>query len=153
MIEGKIKKHRFMLVGVFFGLLSSHCLSGSSVLESFAAFAKHKDIILASDQTLAVDGFQMFPLGIELDQKATDDELQRSIAIETAALFSAQLQELTREICRANNTRLRPDQSIKLTGLLMQMVHSDRTRSQFIKVLSTPKLPLEAALTRYCEPH
>lgn len=153
MTQRNIKKHRPIFVGVFFSLFSSVCLSNSSLIESFAAFAKHKDTILASEQSLALDGFQMFPLGVALDPKSTRDEQQQSIAINTASLLTAQLRVLTREICRANQAHLRPDQSIKVTGLPMQMVHSDRTRGRFIKVLSTPKLPLEAALSRYCEPH
>ena len=153
MMQRSITKHRPILVGVFFGLFSSVCLSNSSLPGSLAAFATHKDTILASEQSLALDGFQMFPLGVALDPKSTSDEQQQSIAINTASLFIAQLQALTREICRANQAHLRPDQSIKLTGLPMQMVHSDRTHGRFIKVLSTPKLPLEAALSRYCEPH
>ena len=153
MMQCNIKKHCPILVGVFFGLFSSVCLSNSSVLESFAAFAKHKDTILASEQSLALDGFQMFPLGVALDPKSTSDEQQQAIAINTASLLTAQLRALTREICSANQTHLRLDQSIKLTGLPMQMVHSDRTRDRFIKVLSTPKQPLEAALSPYCEPH
>lgn len=152
MTQRKLKKHRPIRVGVFLGLFSSGCLSSASVLESFAAFAEHKDAILASEQSLAVDGFQMFPLSIELDPKATYDELRQSIAIESAALFTLQLQAATREICSAAHTRVRPDQSIKVTGLPMQMVHNVRTRSRFIKVLSTPKQPLETALSRYCEP-
>jgi len=153
MMQYKMKKHRPILVGVFFGLFSSVCLSNASVLESFAAFAKHKDTILASEQSLAIDGFQMFPLRTELDPKSTSDEQQQSIAINSASLFTLQLQALTRAICKATNTRLPPDQLIKVTGLPMQMVYSDRTRDRFIKVLSTPKQPLEAALSRYCEPH
>ena len=153
MMQRKLKKHRPILAGVFFVLLPSVCLSSPSVLESFEAFAEHKDAILASEQSLAVDGFQMFPLGVELNPKATDDDLQQSIAIETAALFTAQLKALTSEICRAANTRVRPDQSIKVTGLPMQMVHNDRTRKRFVKVLSTPRQALEAALSRYCEPY
>lgn len=152
MTQRKLKKHRPIRVGVFLGLFSSGCLSSASVLESFAAFAEHKDAILASEQSLAVDGFQMFPLSIELDPKVSSDELRQSIAIKTAELLTAQLQALTREICRAANTEVRPDQSIKVTGLPMQMVHNVRTRSRFIKVLSTPKQPLETALSRYCEP-
>lgn len=152
-MQRNIKKRRPIVVGIFFGVFSFVCLSRASVLESFAAFAIHKDTILASHKTLAVDGFQMFPLGIELDPKLTSDELQQFIAINTASLFTQQLQALTREICRADNTRLRPDQSLKVTGLPMQMVYSDQIRGQFIKVLSTPQQPLEAALSRYCEPH
>jgi hypothetical protein len=150
--QRKVIKHRPIAVGVSLGFFSSVCLSNAPALEAFAAFSEHKDNVLACEQSLAVDGFQMFPLGVELDPRATSDEAQVHIATTTASLLAEQLQALTLEICSASNTHLSPDQSIKVVGLPMQMVHSDRTRSHFIKVLSTPQQPLEVVLRRYCEP-
>ena len=153
MFRGSVRKHRPVWVGVFVSLFSITCLASSPMLEAFAVFAEHRDAILTSDQSLTVDGFQMFPLGVAVDPQATSDEAQTAIAIATASLLTDQLQALTRKICMARNANRDPNQSIKVAGVPMQMVHSDRSRSYFIKVLSTPEQELKITLSRYCQPN
>ncbi len=150
MFQPNKKKHR-SVIGVFFGLFSSVCISDDAVLSAFTAFGENKESILASQQALSVDGFQMFPLAVDIDASATRDEADLHIAITSASLFTQQLQGLTHEICIARNADVDPAQSIKVTGLPMQMVYSDRSRSHFIKVLSTPVQELKMVLGRYCQ--
>ena len=145
------RKHRSVVVGVFFGLFSNLCLSDDAVLSAFTAFGENKELILASKQALSVDGFQMFPLAVDIDASVTRDKADLHIAITSASLFTQQLQVLTYEICVAQNAGVDPTQSIKVTGLPMQMVYSDRSRSHFIKVLSTPAQDLKMVLGRYCQ--
>lgn len=145
------RQHRSAVIGVFFGLFSSVCLSDDTVFSAFTAFGENKELILASQQALSVDGFQMFPLAVDIDASDTRDEADLHIAITSASLFTQQLQVLTHEICVAQNAGIDPTQSIKVTGLPMQMVYSDRSRSHYIKVLSTPAQELKMVLGRYCQ--
>lgn len=151
MFYGNKGKHRSAAIGVFFGLFSSVCLSDDALLSAFTAFGENKELILASQQALSVNGFKMFPLAVDIDASITLDDADMHIAITSASLFTQQLQMLTREICVAQNADVDPTQSIKVTGLPMQMVYSDRSRSHFIKVLSTPAQELKMVLGRYCQ--
>lgn len=144
------REHRSVWVGVLVFFFSITCLTSSSELEAFAIFAENRDTIPTSDQSLAADGIQILPLGVNVDQKTTSDEVQTTIAIATAALLTKQRQELTREICMAQNADMDPNQSIKVAGLPMQMAHSEQADNYLISVLSTPEHELHTALGFYC---